>query len=187
MVSSICLSLPSTVLYSRCYNTGMKKLLKILAVATFGVFCFVVGVTYQHNINLRNPVTVQVVKHRPYSQEVLWSHIQNYKSKQGLQPYIEDQKLCEYADTRLEQVKSDYEHTGYENTALAFHELTGFMYSGENLASFIYMSNQEPKEENELSRWLASPTHRKNLDNALYTHSCLRCNQTYCVQLFAGY
>jgi len=165
----------------------MKKLLKILAVASFGVFCFVVGVTYQHNVNLRNPVSVPVVKHRPYSQQMLWSHIQNYKSESGLQPYIEDQKLCEYTEQRLSEMQGNYNHQGFELSSSNFMNTSGFNRAGENLASFLYLSNQEPKEETELHRWLASPTHRENLDNPLYTHSCLRCNQLYCVQLFAGY
>lgn len=132
-------------------------------------------------------MTVERVKYRPYSQQMLWTHIQDYKTSQGVQPYIQDQKLCKIAEKRLVQVRLDFDHADFANKeAQEFLTNSGAIHVAENLATFGFI-NTEPKEINQLNAWLNSPKHRETLDNARYTHSCLRCNQAYCVHLFADY
>lgn len=159
----------------------MKKLLYVAITLGFGLYCFVLGIAVRNNAE-RPTILVK----REFNQELLWTYIQNYKQDQGLQPYIKDQKLCEATDRRLEQTGKSFYHDAFETTESAkiFSETT-FRHLGENLASFG--STSIDAEMPVLTMWKNSESHRKNLDNPIYTHSCLRCDVTHCVQLFAGY
>jgi len=163
----------------------MNKIIKALFLASFGLFCFVAGVTYQ--LNTAEPKVVERTTYRPYSQEMLWTHIQNYKSESGSQPYIQDQNLCKFADIRLPQLHKEFSHRPFDNgMSDQIFAATKFNKSGENLVTFGFY-NTDPIEKNQLNEWLRSPKHKENLDDPMFTHSCLRCDQSYCVQIFAGY
>lgn len=158
----------------------MKKILYVFITLGFGLYCFVLGIAVRNNQIV--PPTPPL---REFNQELLWTYIQNYKQDSGLQPYIKDQNLCESTDRRFDQTSKSSYHTGFKEEADALMEITKFRNVGENLADFSYSS--EPNEKFPLNMWLDSESHRKNLDNPAYTHSCLRCSNTHCVQLFAGY
>lgn len=116
----------------------------------------------------------------------LWYQIQSYKSKTS-QPYTQDQLLCRHAEARLLEVSKNFSHDKFENdTTSALYKESSFNELGENLATRnVWWDLQNPSET--LISWLSSPKHRKVLDSSKFTHSCLRCNETHCVQLFAGY
>lgn len=124
--------------------------------------------------------------YRQFDQKLLWYHIQEYKREQGLQPYMTDQTLCEIAESRLPDIKTNFNHDGMSAKAQILYQNSNFNGMGENLARFDY-TDTEPNESLQLKMWLNSPKHRENLDNPFFTHSCLRCDQNYCVHLFAGY
>lgn len=164
----------------------MKKVLILVAIVIAWLIGFGMGIVYQFNENLEKPQPSERITYRPFSQQILWTHIQDYKTTNGLQPYIQDQKLCEYAETRLKELPKQFSHDGFRASIRAFRTTNNYATAGENLARFSYAS-REPNELDQLNSWLKSPTHKENLDNPTYTLSCLRCNQNYCVHIFAGY
>lgn len=164
----------------------MKKVLILIAVVIAWLVGLGMGIVYQFNEDLEKPQPIERVTHRPFSQQVLWTHIQDYKTSAGLQPYTQDQKLCEYAQMRLKELPQQFSHDGFRESIRAFRAVNNYATAGENLARFSY-ANTEPNELDQLNSWLKSPTHRENLDNTSYTRSCLRCDQNYCVHIFAGY
>ena len=104
-----------------------------------------------------------------------WVRIQGWRSENNLDQYIYDQSLCDVANARLGEIKSDWSHKGF---AKYIHNVD-FRYLGENLAKGFDDSYQM------FEAWLKSPTHRNNLIK--YTHSCLVCSDGYCVQMFGIY
>lgn len=123
---------------------------------------------------IKPSTTVPTLYPTPYvfSEDRLWDLIQNWKKP----PYEKSEFLCSIASTRLEEVKANWSHQGFE----ADRFCTGDCYIGENLVkNFSY----EPVAFNS---WLTSASHRENLD-ANYTHSCLKCSDSTCVQIFGYY
>lgn len=110
----------------------------------------------------------------------LFSEIQNWRMSKGEATYIVDQKLCSYADKRLNQILTDFSHKGFEASSAEELGVTGFRRIGENL-SMGFIENRAV-----LVAWLNSKSHRENLEES-YTHSCLKCLNNYCVQIFASY
>jgi uncharacterized protein YkwD len=110
----------------------------------------------------------------------IWLLIQDWRQANGKRQYNENAVLCKYAYQRLEEVKTDWSHDGFWRVSKSAKAESGFTNVGENLAHFMF-SNQDY-----LDNWLASPEHKKNLDNN-FTESCLRCSTDYCVQLFGKY
>lgn len=96
----------------------------------------------------------------------------------GNKAYIEDKNLCEIAEFRAWQIQKNFNHDGVYSELV--YGMTNFMRAGENLARDFSTERQT------FEAWLASPTHKANLD-ADFTHSCIRCIEDDCVQIFAGY
>lgn len=117
---------------------------------------------------------------QPLSEHKVWLLVQDWRGSVGKSPYIEDPLLCTYAERRLTELNGDFSHDKFYLTSDEIYENSDFSSVGENLARLYY------REQDVLDGWLASPSHRENLDMA-YTHSCIRCGRVSCVQLFASY
>lgn len=96
--------------------------------------------------------------------------VQQWRKSSGKSEYLVSEKLCKIANTRLEDIKIDFSHSGFESKRFG-NETT----IGENLAK------GEP-----LSAWLSSPSHRDNLE-ADFTHTCIATDGFYTVQIFGYY
>jgi uncharacterized protein YkwD len=122
----------------------------------------------------------------PLPTDKTWSYIQAYKTKTS-KAYIYDQALCPYAKDRANDMYDEFSHRLFLDKTQ--HEVRGalqYKHLGENLIS--YSENEVLLNPQSLKyRWLESKSHRANLDSTKFTHSCLSCNDRYCVQLFAGY
>ena len=105
----------------------------------------------------------------------LWTVVNDWKEKESGYRYTSDERLCEQASIRANQIKSDWSHNGFDE--VPFFD---FKTVGENLAAESNSNNDI------LTLWLTSPTHKENLDEN-FTHSCIRCEDNYCVQLFGKY
>lgn len=117
---------------------------------------------------------------RPISlnENKLWSLIQDWRTKSNLKPYIKDQRLCDIAKERATELyKLGYldNHEGF----LSRYSSYPFVLS-ENASAF------HPNEISALNGWINSPTHLKNLQK-LYLYSCLKCKDTFCVQIFSSF
>ena len=117
-----------------------------------------------------------------FTQEKLWEVVNDWRVSQGKPAYKENPWLCSIAEKRMVEIQKDWSHDGIQRRWNK--DMGGFVWMGENLGK-EYLS-----EERMLISWLASPTHRKNLDQN-FTHSCIRCQMAgvfpYCVQLFGRY
>lgn len=99
--------------------------------------------------------------------------------KQGYSGYIyhRDERLCEFASYRLDQIQQEFKHFD-KNDSRSFLSSTKYQMIGENLSQGF------ERPESVLRAWLDSKTHKENLDRD-FTHSCIRCNNNKCVQIFA--
>lgn len=145
-----------------CYNRHMKKL--ILIVVTLLV-CVVLIVNNKTDAKMSE-------------EEQLWNLVQNFKVETS-KPYIKSQELCEIALERSKQVQISYNHDAFKINGDYYYERSGFNYFSENISSY-----GNPKDG--FQAWLDSPSHREALE-ADYTHSCIKCSGTYCVQIFGKY
>lgn len=113
-------------------------------------------------------------------EDKLWTTINTWKKQQDGYEYKLDQTLCIFAKNRSLEIQSEWSHDKFEKISQQITDETGFPLLGENLSKDIFY----PEEA--LAQWLESPTHKANLD-ASFTHSCIKCTDGYCVQLFARY
>ena len=150
-----------------------KLLLNIL----FSFVIFIIFLSYQAN-SLENakssspqPTPIPVVQFP--DGEKLWSLIQDWRLKNGLQPYIKDQRLCEIAKDRSDDPFDN--HKGF------FDKYGNRPYIlSENVASWVSTELQT------IYGWLNSPGHLANLKNP-YAYSCVICQQSTCVQIFSNF
>lgn len=120
------------------------------------------------------------------NEKLMWKLVNDWRKNQGKAEYVIDENLCSLADIRVSEIKTNWSHEGFkERGSSGSDELysTGFINVGENLAQ----STDGWSDENSLFyNWLNSPSHKENLDKD-YSHSCVKCEDNYCVQLFGKY
>ena len=110
--------------------------------------------------------------------KVAWKLVNEWRVEKGYEPFIENDALCDVAKIRVKQIQVNFNHD--IRYVKMIHDREPFDYMGENLAEgYNY-------ERNMVWSWLASPSHRKNIAN-VFTHSCMVCEDNFCVQLFGGY
>lgn len=131
----------------------------------------VVPLAYSSNENVVQPISSSI------DQNTLWYEIQFWRKGYAGKEYLEHDVLCEYTDKRLKETLKDYNHPISSEWGVDNPSLRIFTTMGENIN--IYCGN------NCLGSWLLSPPHAKVL-TADFKYSCLRCNETNCVQLFAN-
>jgi len=114
----------------------------------------------------------------PVDQDVLFESVQNWRLELGKEAYIADSQLCEFANKRVKEIQSDFSHSGYRKMAeTEIYKDGRYSKTGENLSEGVVY------ELELLNKWLTSPSHRDNLEDD-FTHSCVRCENNYCVQIF---
>ena len=116
--------------------------------------------------------TIPVPTPHIFNERELWGLIQEWRLKNNFPVFVESPRLCSIATDRVDDEKFD-NHKGF------WEKYGNLEYIGENIGG-DYFSEKEL-----LLSWLNSPSHRTNLERN-YTHSCLRCEDKYCVQIF-GY
>lgn len=102
-----------------------------------------------------------------------------YRIENGLNALKHNESLCEVADIRLEEIKTDWSHNGFDKYRGVNHP-AGFPYLGENLAT------EWPNTASTFNSWKISKTHNENLLLRNYTSICVKCVDSSCVQLFGG-
>lgn len=124
-----------------------------------------------------------VPKRFPNGEEVL-AEVNNWRSKSyGAYSYSEE--LCTVATKRLSEIKKDFSHNGFQNMVNEGLLSSKFTRLGENLANYNrdLIKFDPPKARDYLKGWLDSQSHKENL-LADFTHSCVKCDKGYCVQIF---
>ncbi|GEM_PF-1834256 len=108
---------------------------------------------------------------------VLFELVNDYRLKKDLPPLKKSIMTCGIASIRLDEVMYDWSHNGFFSLT---ESNDNWQYSkvGENL------SRHWESERDTLDEWLSSPKHKENLDYP-YTESCIQCEGTVCVQIFA--
>lgn len=140
----------------------------ILAVSAFAVSWFV------------EPEEPQIQTSQSYLPKqidsvLLFNLVNEYRISTNKTPFIWSEELCVYTDVRLKETTKEWSHTNFSAEGICMDCLLG-----ENLARNF------DSEQETLNAWLASPTHKENIDHP-YQYSCIRNNQTNIVQLFVKY
>lgn len=155
----------------------MKYLLVVLLAAVLSsitTYFIVKPQQYVTDLNLKENVPINAME--------VEKLVNGYRVNLGLNPLEHDPKLCEIAEDRLKDVPLDWSHAGFkekyylENTPNAFYKSLG-----ENLAK-DYQTSLEV-----LYAWSKSPTHKENIVNPKFTHSCIATDTNHVVHIFAGY
>lgn len=167
----------------------MNRFLPFLLLITFfGLSIFFFDVRSKQLENLNSVKTTQrdikkVPTPTPYlfTEEGLWRVVNNWKYGNDGYYYEENSVLCKYAEIRVSEIKSNFSHIGFRNLNDKIYKESKLGELGENLSKDFFSFESEL-----LDRWLNSPTHKKNLEYD-FTHSCIKCRDGYCVQLFGKY
>lgn len=112
---------------------------------------------------------------RPLNGEILFNLTQSLRSKYHLEPYIKSEFLCQIAQKRLLVVEKKFSHDGFY-----YKYFCDDCYLGENLAEGYDTEIQV------VTAWELSQTHLENL-LAAFTHSCLKTDGFFVVQIFGYY
>jgi hypothetical protein len=119
--------------------------------------------------SLPTPLVVKEIE-----KEKLWSLVQEWRVENQKTKYVENSRLCRYAKTRLDQLKTDYSHR------LFLKEVRNY-FPTEDVAENI--SEGYLNEKMILNAWLSSASHEANLKKD-YTYSCIATDGNYVVHLF---
>ena len=139
-----------------------KNIIRGVVVSTMLSVCVLAGVqAYRIQIHKAHPVVE--VNQLTY-EETVFADVQEWRRDVGKPEYKVDDKLCELAEERSEEIINYWSHDGFKG--LIFK--TEFKSLGENL------SKDFVNPHNVLNAWLQSELHRNNLE-ADYTSSCLEC------------
>ena len=165
----------------------LKSLFKVMFVMLLMFCSFLGGVIFVISSNdltgTASTNGVQLGQSYPYEYNLdsdkLWMIVNDWRISEGLAEYQKSELLCDIARSRIYQVKSDWSHNGFVPT---LNRIVGNQYHdiGENLAK------DHISEEQTLSNWLLSPSHRQNLD-ANYRYSCVVTDEQYAVQIFGNF
>jgi len=163
----------------------MNRYLPFLLLITF--FCLLMFLldlrSKQIDDLTRTNAQEKIIKRAPtptpylFTEEGLWRVVNNWKFGNDGYYYKEDKKLCEYADQRILDIQKDFSH----NKFLEMKKTDNFDRVAENLSKDYWGFESEV-----LQAWLRSTSHKKNLEEN-FTHSCIKCENSYCVQLFGKY
>lgn len=104
--------------------------------------------------------------------EVMWLLVQNWRTENKLPKYQDSEVACSIADTRIKETSNNFSHEGFEADRFCTD-----CYIGENLVE------SPTNETRALRMWLSSEGHLANLKRN-FTHSCIKCDNNRCVQIF---
>ena len=151
-----------------------KVIITIFALLLISVSAVVVYAEFTIRKNkLKQLEPVQVVKTFP-DQDQLWDLVNNWRKDNSLPKYTRHEGLCVIAEKRATEISTDFNHR--KLTSDEYYPLQPMIVS-ENIS-------KSDSATSALSGWLGSRPHAQAL-NDNFTHSCIKCDNNYCVQLFA--
>ena len=105
---------------------------------------------------------------KPMTEDDLLVEFNNYRVAHNLKPVVYEKKLCEIADVRAEEIKTDWSHNGFvPKTVDLTNKYKIKEYEiGENLAKSFISADQV------IYAWDTSPTHKENMVNPVYQSVC---------------
>lgn len=133
--------------------------------------------SYPTHETTNSPTKPKTESANQYEVEIL---VNEYRSARNLKALIHNPELCVWADSRKEDVKTNLSHDKFENTISPEAFKRGYRYMGENIS---WGFSDEPLI---VSKWDASQVHKDTMLNPLYTSTCVRCSDNFCVQLFGA-
>lgn len=169
-------------------NKGILRLLLILP----AIALLITGAILLSSKSQKDPTTegytqdnvmVETMDSNPRTEldaSKVWELVQGYRSQIALEPFIQDDSLCPMAINRVAEIQSDWSHNGAYDDIEALYASGAYTRIGENLGK------DYTDEEMLLAEWSLSETHLENLTST-NTHSCIKCEGLYCVQVFATY
>ena len=108
--------------------------------------------------------------------DVLFSMSNNYRAGRGLPPFQTDARICSLAAQRAPEIAAEISE--------------GHMHSGKNSHNFPYWFNENiitmRSEAEAFNWWVNDPIHHDAIVGN-YTHSCVACSGTACVQEFTNF
>ena len=152
----------------------MNKLLLLFILLAGLMTASFVGLVVQAN----NQPTESMVKVLPplppvIDEDELWMLVNNWRKSEGRKEYLKSDLLCSFANERKYDLVNDYSHDGFHKR----YDNNSF-YVSENIVG-------ASSEQEALDKWLNSASHAAALREP-YSHSCIKCQNRYCVQLFAN-
>lgn len=124
-------------------------------------------------------LTLADFENRSLDEDKLFLKVQEWREANHKEMYKLDGNLCRLAAVRAVEVRKDWSHDGFLKEGKLMM-VSGYQSLGENLARDMR------NEDEALTAWLNSPTHKKNLD-ADFTHSCIVCVDNNCAHEFASF
>ena len=113
------------------------------------------------------------------NEEKLWSLIQDWRVKNNLEPYIEDQRLCDIAKKRAPEIQNEIDSSTTHSGFLTKFKNYPYKIS-ENVIAYA------KDESDALNWWLSSSSHRKALEYS-WSYSCVKCFNNFCSQIFSSF
>lgn len=107
--------------------------------------------------------------------------VNDYRIKMGLKPLRINPTMCAFAAKRVEEIKTNYSHDGFDQMAKSENHPFNYVYAGENIDEGSYNA------EFSVNRWIQSESHRQNMESPHYTDTCIVIKNGYAVQLFASF
>lgn len=99
----------------------------------------------------------------------IWNLVNNWEKSQGFQPYVKNDKLCQFAENALPNINA-WTKAKYDKPEFSY-----FNYS--------WNTSYGNSEEAVLNNWVSNTATLKNLKDYYY-YSCIKCKANFCVQLF---
>lgn len=163
----------------------MNKSVKVLCGILLIVAIFVLGKLIGENVLILTSSQLEAfpfistptptLKKNFIDEKLMTQVVNDWRVQNGMAAFLEYPEVCSMADTRLQDMKTAFSHDKF------YERYESLPYTvSENL------SRDYTNEEELLEGWIDSPTHYENLI-APYTYSCIKCNKTYCVQMFTNF
>lgn len=108
----------------------------------------------------------------------IWDVLQQWREQKGYVPYVESERVCEVAKTRLREIQQRFDHSQFR--AHRFCNEGEICKIAENLAK------GQTTAEQVVNDWLASPVHATNLNGGFH-ESCVATDGYHVVHIFATY
>lgn len=134
---------------------------------------------------LTNTVNEAIVTWTKLDENLIEKEINNVRKENGRSELTKYEPLCELANLRVEEIKTDWSHNGFKNRNQEIY--TRFCNqndiictsAGENLAKGSFKNEKEVAVE-----WFNSPEHKENMLGE-YNVQCVAVSENHFVSLFA--
>jgi len=144
----------------------------LVALSVFGIIRNEKGIINRLlNIQIRTPTPVNL------NSDKLWKLVNDWREKQGFSPFINNPDLCTHADNFINN-KSSWTDAYFRDYFTTNIPLVDF-------SSYYWLFNTfSDSEESVLENWVNNNSKYNLFDNNI-KNSCIKCNGTYCIQLFS--